>query len=177
MTREERKIVALTGCSHALSHAYLLIFPAVLLLLKDEFSVGYFGLGVLSNIMTFAYGLGSLPGGMIYNRFGPKKLYLFCFLGSAAASLLVALSPNFVLFAAGLTVLGALGSILGRGTSSSLGKMAAEMVTSGVFMKFSRQAEREADRLGARMLYDSGFQPKGMAVIPRHREVCNVFIQ
>ena len=111
MTREERKIVALTGCSHALSHAYLLIFPAVLLLLKEEFSIGYFGLGVISNIMTFAYGLGSLPGGMIYNRFGPKKLYLFCFLGSAAASLLVALAPNFLLFTGGLAVLGALGSV------------------------------------------------------------------
>ena len=111
MTREERMIVALTGCSHALSHAYLLTFPAVLLLLKEEFSIGYFGLGVVSNIMTFAYGLGSLPGGMIYNRFGPKKLYLLCFLGSAAASLLVALSPNFLLFTAGLAILGALGSI------------------------------------------------------------------
>ena len=111
MTREERKIVALAGCSHALSHGYLLVFPAVLLLLKDEFSIGYFGLGVIGNIMTFTYGLGSLPGGMIYNRFGPKRLYLFCFLGSAAASLLVALSPNFLLFTAGLAVLGALGSV------------------------------------------------------------------
>jgi Zn-dependent protease with chaperone function len=60
------------------------------------------------------------------------------------------------------TGLGALGSLLGRGSSSSIGKMAAEMVTSGVFMKFSRQAEREADRLGARMLYDTSMQPKGM---------------
>jgi hypothetical protein len=32
----------------------------------------------------------------------------------------------------------------------------------GVFMKFSRQAEREADRLGARMLYDASLQPRGM---------------
>jgi MFS family permease len=111
MTREERKIVALTGCSHALSHGYLLAFPAVLLLLKEEFSIGYFGLGVIGNIMTFAYGLGSLPGGMIYNRFGPQRLYLFCFLGSAAASLLVALAPNLWLFTAGLAVLGALGSV------------------------------------------------------------------
>jgi MFS family permease len=111
MTREERRIVALAGCSHALSHAYLLVFPAVLLLLKEEFSIGYFGLGVIGNIMTFTYGLGSLPGGMIYNRFGPKRLYLFCFLGSAAASLLVALSPNLLLFTVGLAVLGALGSV------------------------------------------------------------------
>jgi len=111
MTREERKIVALTGCSHALSHGYLLVFPAVLLLLKEEFSIGYLGLGIIGNIMTFAYGLGALPGGMIYNRFGPRKLYLFCFLGSTLASLLVAASPNLILFTAGLAVLGALGSV------------------------------------------------------------------
>jgi len=111
MTHEERKIVALTGCSHALSHGYLLIFPAVLLLLKDEFSMGYLGLGVVGNIMTFSYGLGALPGGMIYNRLGPRKLYLLCFLGSAVVSLLIAASPSLILFTAGLSVLGALGSV------------------------------------------------------------------
>ena len=38
MKREEKRIVALTGCSHALSHSYLLIFPTVLLLLQKEFT-------------------------------------------------------------------------------------------------------------------------------------------
>lgn len=111
MNREEKMIITLTGCSHALTHGYLLIFPAVLLLLKDEFSMGYLGLGVIGNIMSFSYGLGALPGGMIYNRFGPKKLYLFCFLGSAFTCLLVAFSPNFIFFTAGLALLGALGSV------------------------------------------------------------------
>jgi MFS family permease len=104
-------VVGLTGCSHALSHGYLLIFPAVLLLLKEEFSIGYLGLGAISNIMSFAYGLGALPGGIIYNRFGPQKLYLFCFLGSAGASLLLAVSPNLILFTVGVALLGALGSV------------------------------------------------------------------
>ena len=111
MTREEKKIVALTGSSHALSHGYLLVFPAVLLLLKEEFSMGYLGLGVVGNIMSFSYGLGALPGGMIYNRLGPKRLYLLCFLGSAIVSLLIAASPGLILFTAGLAILGALGSV------------------------------------------------------------------
>jgi predicted Zn-dependent protease len=38
------------------------------------------------------------------------------------------------------TGLGALGGLLGRGTSSSISQMAAQMVAQGVFMKFSRQA-------------------------------------
>ena len=111
MNREEKMIVGLTGCSHALSHGYLLIFPAVLLLLKEEFSLGYLGLGVIGNIMSFTYGLGALPGGMIYNRFGPRKLFLLCFLGSTLASLLVTFSPNLFFFTVGLALLGALGSV------------------------------------------------------------------
>ena len=111
MNREEKMIVTLTGCSHGLSHGYLLIFPAALLLLKEEFSMGYLGLGVIGSIMSFTYGLGALPGGLIYNRFGPRKLYLLCFLGSSLTCLLVGSSSNFILFTAGLALLGALGSV------------------------------------------------------------------
>jgi len=111
MQRDEKIIVALTGCSHALSHGYLLIFPAVLLLLQQEFSIGYIELGVMGNIMTFAYGLGALPGGMIYNYLGPRKLYLVCFLGSAITVILVAISSGLFLFTAGLALLGILGSL------------------------------------------------------------------
>lgn len=60
------------------------------------------------------------------------------------------------------TGLGALTSLLGRGTASSMGQLAAQMVANGVFMKFSREAERQADLLGARMLYDASLQPSGM---------------
>ena len=111
MTRGEKMIIGLMGCSHALTHGYLLVFPAVLLLLKKDFDLGYLGLGVVSNIMSFSYGLGALPGGMIFNRFGPKKLYLFCFLGSTLACLLIAASPNLLIFTIGLAILGALGSV------------------------------------------------------------------
>jgi len=111
MKPDEKRIVALTGCSHALSHGYLLIFAAVLSLLQKEFSMGYLGVGIMGTVMTLAYGLGALPGGMIYNRLGARRLYLFCFLGSAAACLLVAAAPNFILFTVGLALLGALGSV------------------------------------------------------------------
>ncbi len=111
MTRVEKNIIALMGLSHALTHSYLLIFPATLLLLQKEFSLSYFELGVISNIMTFTYGLGALPGGMIFNRLGAKKLYLLCFLGSTGAAFLTAMASNVILFTAGLALLGALGSV------------------------------------------------------------------
>jgi len=47
MTRDEKRITGLMGCSHALSHGFLLIFPAVLLLLQKEFSMDYLELGII----------------------------------------------------------------------------------------------------------------------------------
>jgi Zn-dependent protease with chaperone function len=58
--------------------------------------------------------------------------------------------------------LGVLGAILGDGGKSQMANMAAQMVTSGVFMKYSREAEREADRLGAQNMYDAGYDPSAM---------------
>jgi Zn-dependent protease with chaperone function len=60
------------------------------------------------------------------------------------------------------TGLGVLGGLLGRGSAASISQTAAQMVATGVFMKFSREAERQADHLGARMLYDSSIEPSGM---------------
>ena len=111
MDRDEKVLISLTGCSHAFSHGYMLIFPTVLLLLQKEFSLGYLELGVISNIATLTYGLGALPGGMIYNLFGPRRLYLICFLGSTGALILVAASSGLILMIAGLALLGVFGSI------------------------------------------------------------------
>jgi MFS family permease len=111
LDRKEKMIVSLTGCSHAFTHGSMLIFPAVLLILQKEFSLGYLELGVIGNIMTLAYGLGALPGGMIYNILGARKLYVLSFLGCCLSLVLVAFSPNLMLFTAGLALLGVFGSI------------------------------------------------------------------
>ncbi len=58
--------------------------------------------------------------------------------------------------------LSVLGSLLGRGRTATIGNMAAELVAGGTFMKFSRDAEREADQLGARNVADAGHTPRGM---------------
>jgi hypothetical protein len=58
--------------------------------------------------------------------------------------------------------LGVLGSLLGRGRAASIGNTVGELVAGGTFMKFSRNAEREADQLGARNMADAGHAPGGM---------------
>lgn len=58
--------------------------------------------------------------------------------------------------------LSVLGSLLGSGKRAEIGSLAADLATSGVFMKFGRDAEREADRLGASNVATAGLDPYGM---------------
>jgi len=44
-------------------------------------------------------------------------------------------------------------------------QIVASIATTGVFMKFSRDAEREADEWGVRYMYDAGYDPYGMVTM------------
>jgi predicted Zn-dependent protease len=59
--------------------------------------------------------------------------------------------------------LGILDMLLGgRGTAASIANLGAQMVGQGVFLKHSRDAEREADREGVRIMLRAGLDPRGM---------------
>jgi predicted Zn-dependent protease len=61
---------------------------------------------------------------------------------------------------------GALGQILGggnRGNSSQIWNVIGNLGLSTLFLKFSRNAEDEADSLGARMMAQAGYNPVEMA--------------
>lgn len=55
------------------------------------------------------------------------------------------------------------GQILGGGAKSgsgpSIGELAVNLIGTGAYRSFSREAETEADRLGVRILYDAGYTP------------------
>ena len=61
-------------------------------------------------------------------------------------------------------ILGGLGAALGGrgGAVAGITKVGAELGTNAAFMKFSRDDERQADELGARNVYDAGYNPEGM---------------
>ncbi|PYV43408.1 MAG: peptidase M48 [Acidobacteria bacterium] len=61
-------------------------------------------------------------------------------------------------------ILGGLGAALGGkgGAMAGITKLGAELGTNAAFMKFSRDDERQADELGARNVYDAGYNPEGM---------------
>jgi len=58
--------------------------------------------------------------------------------------------------------LGMLGAFLGNDTGAGAAKLAAGFMASGLFLKFSRDDEREADRVGLQMLTRAGWDGRGM---------------
>jgi len=55
-----------------------------------------------------------------------------------------------------------LGGVLGTGVgglAGSLGQMGVSFASGTVFMKYSRDAETEADKVGAQIMYDAGYDP------------------
>lgn len=55
-----------------------------------------------------------------------------------------------------------LGGLLGQGTGGQLARLGLQFGLGSVFLKYSRDAEREADRVGAKIMYEAGLDPQGM---------------
>jgi beta-barrel assembly-enhancing protease len=60
-------------------------------------------------------------------------------------------------------LLGLLGSVLDGGRTEAAARIGAGLGTQFLFLKFSRDHEREADRVGAAILRGAGYDPNGMA--------------
>jgi beta-barrel assembly-enhancing protease len=58
--------------------------------------------------------------------------------------------------------LGLLGAVLGNTGGAGAAQMAAGLLASGAFLKFSRDDERDADRVGLQMLTRAGWDGRGM---------------
>lgn len=58
--------------------------------------------------------------------------------------------------------LGVLGAVLGNSAGAGAAQLAAGLLTSGVFLKFSRDAEREADQVGLQIMRRAGWDGRGM---------------
>ncbi|MEK6716531.1 MAG: MFS transporter, partial [candidate division NC10 bacterium] len=89
----------------------MLIFPAVLLLVQQEFGLGYASLGVFANVALLGYGVGALPAGMLADRLGSHRILSIWLVGGSLACLSIGLSAGPVGLVIGLAVLGLFGSL------------------------------------------------------------------
>ncbi len=107
----EQKVTWLVSFSHCITHGYMTLLPALLVVITAEHSMSFLDIGVVANVGYFLYGLGAFPAGWLADRFGSKRVLSAGVLGMALSSLLIGLSPGAAGFALTYALLGVFASI------------------------------------------------------------------
>ncbi len=89
MNKEAKKIMGLTIGSHSLVHLFEGVLPPLIPLVITEFNTDYFHLGLIVTVFSYAFGLGSLPAGIIADKLGPRRLISMYLFGAGLFSILV----------------------------------------------------------------------------------------
>ena len=89
----------------------MMLIPSLYINLIDFFSINASEVGLIFGIVSFCFGVGSLPMSFLYNKFGPKKLIVFSQLGILLSAFLVSLSQNVTMFSFSSILLGLFASI------------------------------------------------------------------
>ena len=101
MKKEDVSVIAIAG-SHGIMHAYLVLLPALIPLLKGE--LGNYGtLGLLTSLVFLFYGWGSLPVGFLADRVSKKLLISASMALCGVSAVLVSLSHSLPITALALS--------------------------------------------------------------------------
>ena len=121
MNANDRAITGLVMLAHGMVHTYEMAIPLFVVAWLAEFqtiSLGVASVGVTTAtvgvIVTVSYGLfglGALPGGVLVDRLGSRRLITVCLAGMGAAYLLLGLAPNMIVVALALILWGAAASV------------------------------------------------------------------
>jgi MFS family permease len=107
----DRSIVGLTMIAHAMVHTYELSIPILMTLWLEEFTVTKAALGSIVAIGYGLFGLGAVPGGVLSDRFGSKRLIMGCLAGMGGAFLLLSTAQGLWMITAALVLWGAAASV------------------------------------------------------------------
>ena len=125
MKKEDVSVIAIAG-SHGIMHAYLVLLPALIPLLKGE--LGNYGtLGLLTSLVFLFYGWGSLPVGFLADRVSKKLLISASMALCGVSAVLVSLSHSLPLTALALILLGIGASLFHPPGYASMALLSREM--------------------------------------------------
>ncbi len=96
---------------HALVHWFETSIPIFLVVWLAEFDVSVALLGLVVALGYAPFGLGALPGGILADRFGTKRLILYCLGGMSLSFLVLAIGSSIPAIAVGLLLWGIAASI------------------------------------------------------------------
>ena len=89
MEGKEKKIMGLSVGAHSLVHLFEGVLPPLIPLLIVEFGTDYFHLGLIVTGFSYAFGLGSLPAGIMADKVGPRRLVTLFLFGAGILSIAV----------------------------------------------------------------------------------------
>jgi len=72
-----------------------------------EFGTDYFTMGIIVSVFSYAFGLGSLPAGILADRIGPRRLVSLYLFGAGSAGLLVLPAGSLLMYAIIMGLMGA----------------------------------------------------------------------
>ena len=111
MNPNDRAITGFTMAGHAMVHTYELAVPILLTVWLVEYSVTSATLGTVVAVGYGLFGVGALPGGVLVDRFGSRRLIVACLFGMGAAFVLLGLLPGVAGIAVALAVWGLAASV------------------------------------------------------------------
>ncbi|RCU47852.1 MFS transporter [Haloplanus salinus] len=121
MNGNDRSIVGLVMLAHGMVHTYELSIPIFVSIWLAEFdtlhlagleiSVTQATLGAVVTAGYALFGLGALPGGVVVDRIGSRRLIAACLFGMAGSFLLLGAAPSLLVVALALLAWGAAASV------------------------------------------------------------------
>ncbi len=111
MNKNDRSIVGLVMGAHGLVHTYELSIPIFMTVWLAEFGVTEATLGGLVGAGYFLFGAGALPGGLLADRFGARRLIAVCLAGMGLSFVLLGVSPGLWTMGGALLLWGAAASV------------------------------------------------------------------
>ena len=111
MNANDRAITGFVMAGHAMVHTYELAVPILLTVWLVEFSVTSATLGTVVAVGYGLFGVGALPGGVLVDRFGSRRLIVACLFGMGSAFILLGLLPGVAGIAVALAVWGLAASV------------------------------------------------------------------
>jgi predicted MFS family arabinose efflux permease len=109
--REIRTSIGFINWGHALDHYVMLIFPTVVISLEVIYDRSYAELIALGTASFVAFGVFALPAGWLADRWSRRNMMALFYSGCGASLIAAGFSPNLIVLAGTLFVLGVFASI------------------------------------------------------------------
>jgi MFS family permease len=111
MEGNDRSIATFTMLGHGLVHWFEMSIPILLVVWLEVFPESVALVGLIIALGYAPFGLGALPGGILADRFGTRRLILLCFAGMSLAFLALSLATSIYFVGVALIMWGIAASV------------------------------------------------------------------